>query len=106
MRTRRTLLALAFSGLGPFMLVGETEAVARLTVSSGASCSKTADCGAGLYCAYRQPGCQGTRGRCENASCVHDPMDVPYCSCDGSNAGTASMCMPDRPFAKLGACSP
>ena len=71
----------------------------------GSSCAKTADCGSpGLFCEYTTSGCRGTTGTCRSASCRNDPMNVTYCGCDGKTSGTASGCMPDRPFAALGPC--
>lgn len=106
MRVVRSVLVVLSVALVAVALVGESSAAAGSPQGRGASCEKSADCGAGLYCAYRQAGCQVTRGVCEDASCVNDPMNVPYCSCDGRSTGTASMCMPDHRYAKLGACSP
>ncbi len=106
MRIVRSVLVVFSVGLVAAALVGERSAGASSPPGRGASCAKSADCGAGRYCAYRQAGCQVARGVCENASCKKDPMNVPYCSCDGRSTGTASLCMPDRPFAKLGDCSP
>lgn len=73
--------------------------------ASGSSCVKTADCGSSeLFCAYTMSGCRGTTGTCRPASCRNDPMNITYCGCDGKTSDTASACMPDRPFAALGAC--
>lgn len=73
--------------------------------ASGSSCVKTADCGSPeLFCEYGTSGCRGTTGTCRPASCRNLPMNVTYCGCDGKTSGTASACMPDRPFAALGAC--
>ncbi len=106
MRIVRSVLVVLAVGLVAAASMGEGFAAAGPAQRRGASCAKSADCGTGLYCAFRQAGCQVARGVCEDASCANDPMNVPYCSCDGRSTGTGSMCVPDRPYAKLGACSP